>query len=256
MNEKINFHDLLLENENLREKLHSLTQTEDELRESIVLFSRSEQIGNMGHWEWDEIKYRYITCSEQFANIHDMTVEQMMEKITSDDEDREFVCKEDRERYIQVVDAACESKQGWDIEYCHIDKEGKRVYLHEIGKPVLDDHGAITKTMGTVQDITEKKRVEEELKQSHALYRQAEAMGDMGHWSWDLVEDKLISCSDHFAQIYDMTVPEALDYFISSEAEIDLVHPDDKELFRQAEYDDGWDSEGCDFFGFFYDHVR
>ena len=97
---------------------------------------------------------------------------------------------------------------------------------------MLDSDGEPSLSFGTLQDITESKRLEEELRQSHALYRQAESMGDMGHWRWDLVGDKLISCSDQFAKIYDMTVPEALDYFISADAVIGLTHPDDKERLR------------------------
>lgn len=83
-------------------------------------------------------------------------------------------------------------------------------------------------------DITERKNAEEALWKSNALFSQSEAMGNMGHWTWDLVEGKLISCSDQFARIYDMTVPEALDYFVSSEAVADLVHPEDRDRFRQT----------------------
>jgi diguanylate cyclase (GGDEF)-like protein/PAS domain S-box-containing protein len=237
MDEIVNSHDLLLENERLRKELQSLTQSKDELKKINLLFNHSEQILDVGYWEWDEIADRYISCSEQFASIHDMTIAQLMGELKSNEKDREFICEGDRERYIQVVDSAVERKQGWDIKYSSYTKAGRRIYLHEIGKSVLDDHGVLVKTIGTIQDITEIRRLEEELKQSQALFQQAEAMGNMGYWCWDLKEDKLLSCSDHFALIYDMTVPEALDYFVSTEAELGLVHPDDKEFVKQALYD-------------------
>jgi diguanylate cyclase (GGDEF)-like protein/PAS domain S-box-containing protein len=211
--------------------------SEDKLKKSHILFNKAEKIAKLGYWEWDEIASRYISCSEQYASIHDMTVEQMIDEPISYETSRKFICESDRKRYIQVVDSARESKIGWIIEYRSIDKSGKSVYLHEIGEPVLDDYGLMIKTVGTRQDITEKKLAEQELQQSHSLFHQAEAMGNMGRWSWDLVEDKLIYCSDQFARIYGMTVPEALDYFISTEAEIDIIHPDDKERFNQEQYD-------------------
>ena len=121
------------------------------------------------------------------------------------------------------------------IEYCYY-KSGQRVYLHEIGQLVLDDYGVIVKTTGTVQDITQIRQVEEALQRSHALYHQAETMGNMGHFCWDLVKDKLISCSDQFALIFGMTAQEAIDYFISSEAEMKVIHPADKEYFRRGKY--------------------
>jgi diguanylate cyclase (GGDEF)-like protein/PAS domain S-box-containing protein len=83
-----------------------------------------------------------------------------------------------------------------------------------------------------LHDLT---KIKEMLHKDNILFSQAERFGNLGHWEWDLVEDKLISCSDQFARIYDMTVPEALECFVSAEAVIDLIHPDDKALFRQSE---------------------
>ena len=50
MDEKINPHDLLLENEGLRKELHRFTQTKDELRKSQALFKRAEKIGKLANW--------------------------------------------------------------------------------------------------------------------------------------------------------------------------------------------------------------
>jgi hypothetical protein len=96
MDEKINPHDLLLENERLREELHSDTQTKDELLKISILFNHAEQFGKVGYWEWDERASQYITCPEQYAAIMEMTVEQMLEVVTSKEEDREFICEDDR----------------------------------------------------------------------------------------------------------------------------------------------------------------
>jgi diguanylate cyclase (GGDEF)-like protein/PAS domain S-box-containing protein len=85
-------------------------------------------------------------------------------------------------------------------------------------------------------DITEQKQIEEALQKSKLLVGQAEIMGNIGHFCWDLVEDKLISCSDQYAKIFDMTVSEALDCFISTSAVIELIHPDDIETFKQSKY--------------------
>jgi diguanylate cyclase (GGDEF)-like protein/PAS domain S-box-containing protein len=232
MVEKINPHALRLENENLRRELLSLTQSEDVLRKINLLLSHSEKIVKVGYWEWDERACHYITCSEQYATIMGFTVEQMVEEVASNEEDRELICGDDRERYGQIVDSAVESKGGWDIKYSCYTKAGRQIYIHEIGQSVLDEYGVLTKTIGTIQDITEERRAEAELRQSHSLFQQAEAMGNMGHFCWDIEEDKLISCSDQFAKIHGMTVPAALGYFISIDAVIDLIHPDDKEIFR------------------------
>jgi diguanylate cyclase (GGDEF)-like protein/PAS domain S-box-containing protein len=211
--------------------------TKKNLQKSNILFSQAAQLGKLGHWEWDEIAGRYITCSEQYASIFGMTAEQLIGKVESLEEDhQEFVCEADLERYQQVIHAATKKNQGWDIKYSFYNKVGKRMYLHEICEPVLDDHGVMIKTVGIVQDITETTQLEQELLKSQALFQQAEAIGNMGYWCWDREQDKLISCSDQFAQIFDMTVTEALDHFISTEVLIDLIHPEDKEFYRQEMY--------------------
>ena len=208
--------------------------TKKELHKSNVLFGLAEQLGKLGHWEWDEIASRYITCSEQYASLFGQSVDHVLKKITSIEEDQFRVCEEDRERYKQVIDLARETKQKWSVEYSRYGEADKRVSLYEVGELVLDDHGVIIKTRGMIQDITKIRRLENELLQSQALFKQAEAIGNMGHFHWDLGNDKLISCSGQFARIYGMTVREALDRFVSVEALIDLIHPDDKELFRQS----------------------
>ena len=206
----------------------------EELLKSNDLFRQSQQFGKLGHWEWDEIAGRYSTCSEQYATIFGMTVEQMIESITNLEEDQFRVCEEDRARYNQTLNGAREHKKRWEVEYRTFNSEGLPVYLREIGEPVLDDRGVLIKTVGMIQDLTEIRQVEQKLQRSHMLYHHAEKMGNMGHYRWNLENDQLISCSEQFARIYGFNVSQALSYFTSVDALIDLIHPEDKEFFRQA----------------------
>ena len=132
----------------------------DKLLKKNALFGMAEQFSKLGHWEWDEIAGGYITCSEQYASIFGKTVEQVVGDITNLKEDKFRVCVEDRDRYNQVLDVARESKKRWEVEYRSYSPVGKQIYLHEIGEPVLDNHGVLIKTVGVIQDVTERKRAE------------------------------------------------------------------------------------------------
>jgi hypothetical protein len=54
----------------------------------------------------------------------------------------------------------------------------------------------------------------------------------------------MLSCSAQLAQIYGMTVPEVLDFFISTEAETGLIHPGDKARYRKIINDSNALSKG------------
>ncbi|MDK1080671.1 MAG: PAS domain S-box protein, partial [Anaerolineae bacterium] len=139
--------------------------------------------------------------------------------------------------YKQVMDTKIALKEGWNLEYQIITRTGKVVYVHELGGPGFDEHGIFVRSIGTLQDITESKLVEEKLLKSQALFRQAELMGKIGHWEWDYQDDRMVSCSEQFARIYEMTVDEALKYFSNSKAVVSLVLQEDREWFNQSYQD-------------------
>jgi len=137
---------------------------EEKMQKINLLFMHAEKMGKLGYWEWDEINERLASCSEQCATINGMTVEQMVETLTSEVAYTALVHEDDRERYTQVRTRA--SKLGYDIEYRINDQAGKQVYIREISKPLFDEQGAIIKSMGIVQDISDRKMAELEIAQA------------------------------------------------------------------------------------------
>jgi len=102
--------------------------------------------------------------------------------------------------------------------------------------------------LGFVTETTLRKQEEEALRKSQSLYCQAELLGKMGHWEWDFQEDRMVSCSEQFARIYEMNEIEALAHFSSLEGEFSVIHPDDREWYikNQQESKDqpeGWNIE-------------
>lgn len=133
---------------------------EEKMYKINLLFNQAEKIGKLGYWEWDVINERLFSCSEQCANIYGMTVEQMIETLTSGVTNATLVHEDDRERFTQVC--TCERKQGYDIEYRINDQAGKQIYIREISEPLFDEQGAIIKSIGIVQDISDRKMKERE----------------------------------------------------------------------------------------------
>lgn len=149
---------------------------EKELQKSHTLFSQAEQMGKMGHWEWDVTTERLVTCSDQYAAIFDMSQEDVMRRNNDIPQGKleealeffesdvvAFIHEEDRERYKKVTETAYENKEAWNIEYRLISREKRVVHVLELGEPVLDELGRLIRTFGTLQDITERKEIEQQL---------------------------------------------------------------------------------------------
>ena len=74
----------------------------------------------------------------------------------------EIVHPDDRERYTTTINAAWEQAGACSQEYRVLRKDGRTAWLSSHGKSLADPSGRITRMIGVSQDITERKRQEEE----------------------------------------------------------------------------------------------
>ncbi len=137
---------------------------EEELRKSQALYRQAERMGKLGYWEWDEINDRMISCSAQFARIYDMTVDEALAFFSSWESDLSVIHPDDRERFKKHFDESDEQRDGMDIEFRIVTRSGTVRHIHLLSEIVLDEQGEVIKSFGTEQDITERKRAEEETK--------------------------------------------------------------------------------------------
>jgi PAS domain S-box-containing protein len=82
---------------------------------------------------------------------------------------------DDRSKWQAAVDQAMAERSDYDLETRVVFPDGTTKYLHALGHPVLNSSGEVVQFMGTVTDITERKRAQEE----HQRLRQLEA--DLAH---------------------------------------------------------------------------
>ena len=213
------------------------SQTEERQREFQLLYRKAERLGNIGFWEWDSVNEKMISCSEQYASIFGMSVEEALAYFTSQENDVQVVHPDDRDRYRAHDRVLGDPLSGADIEYRLIRPSGEIRHVHEQSEVVLDNQGKAVRFFGTIQDITERVQAEENLRHSHALYSQAEKVGKLGHWEWDHADYKMTACSEQFAEIYEMGVDEAISFFSGQEREVYVVHPDDRDRYEQHAID-------------------
>jgi signal transduction histidine kinase len=69
---------------------------------------------------------------------------------------------DDRIKWEQAVDRAIREKSDYELDYRITLPDGTTKYLHVLGHPILDASGHLVQFMGSVTDVTERKRAEQE----------------------------------------------------------------------------------------------
>src|SRR4029077_17781090 len=67
---------------------------------------------------------------------------------------------EDEPKWQAAVDRAISEKADYDVEYRLVFPDGLRKHVHVVGPPVLNSSGEVVQFIGSVADITERKRAE------------------------------------------------------------------------------------------------
>ncbi len=98
--------------------------------------------------------------------------------------------------------------------------------------PLFDNNGICTHLVGSVHDITERKRAETGLRESEKRLKHAERIAHVGHWDWDIKTNKLF-CSDETLRIAGRPLDYIPGYEEFFEIVSDIVSPQDRNRGEQ-----------------------
>ncbi len=138
-------------------------QAEKRLRESESNLKRSQQIAHVGHWVWD-IRQNTVIWSDEMKRIFGLDPENFQGDLN------EVIMKtihpNDRERVFKLNEVAIHEGDPISTEYRVVWSNGDvRHIWAEPGDSIHDEQGSIIQLSGIVQDITERKRAEELIRQ-------------------------------------------------------------------------------------------
>jgi PAS domain S-box-containing protein len=150
--------------ERLREAERKLAK--DALRQSEAKLSNAVKMAHLGHWEYDVAKDQF-TFNDLFYAMLRTTVEQVGDyTMSSTDYARRFVHPDDIALVGIEIRKAIESTDpnfSQQLEHRIIYGDGEIGYIVVQYFVVKDDQGRTVKTVGVNQDITARKRAEQEL---------------------------------------------------------------------------------------------
>jgi len=158
-----------------------LKSSKESLERTTAMLQEAEEIADIGTWEWN-IQEERLSFSDSWLRIHgcskkNMSQEQMMNLLHP--EDREKV-----EGAMNIAFTQGNSKVTHRIrksdtgEVRYIQKHIRVRFASDTGKPLC--------MIGTVQDVTERKQTEEELKTIRDLLDATQKIAKVGGWEWDV----------------------------------------------------------------------
>ncbi|WP_282607115.1 type II toxin-antitoxin system prevent-host-death family antitoxin [Pelagibius sp. Alg239-R121] len=198
------------------------------------LFRETERLAKLGHWEWDEVEDCCTYCSEELARMYGFSVQEYLLRASSSEAELEWVHPEDRPRYQELCRKLRTSGEGFDINYRLHQPGDSYLTVREKAEPVFDQNGAVIRSVGIIQDITQQKLSEEALKQSEALLKQAMRAARLGAWVWDDTADECTYCSEELALLFGLTVDEYMATRAKGPGVTAFLHPDDNEHYVKS----------------------
>ena len=211
--------------------LQSMTKSEliaelKRYRHLEVLFDATESVAKIGHYEWDYTEDRLSRCSEEYARLYGMTIEEIMAAQSSWEKTLEQIHPEDRETYRTVAESMPNS-QSLDTQYRIFRQDGEVRYIHEIGVVVVDKNNSKVGSFSIMQDITDQEKYQRDLEYRDMLAQQAEEITDIGYFIFDLVKETYNYISPGFARIHGASSEEYMQRVESREDDMADVHVDD-----------------------------
>ncbi len=201
--------------------------SEMELHRSRENLARAQRIAAVGSFDRDLVTGRG-EWSEEFLKVWGLT------NRPSDDATQEVLASlvhpEDREKFLAGREAAIRNETIIPIDFRITRPDGAVRVLHREYGVLYDDNGKAIRLFGTVQDITESKAIETELRRSREDLARAQRIAGIGSFSRDIATGKT-EWSEEFLRVWGV---EPGGKAVTAETLAGSVHPADREAFLRG----------------------
>lgn len=140
-------------------KLVKQRRAEEALRNSEASLAQAQGIAHLGNWSWD-LQTNEVRWSDEMFAIFGLPPQEFglpYEEVLA------YIAPEDRERLKEAVEQSLYQGKPFNLDYRVVRQDGSDCHIHAQGEATLDETGKPIRFVGTLQDVTERKRAEEEI---------------------------------------------------------------------------------------------
>jgi PAS domain S-box-containing protein len=192
---------------------------ERSLRESRENLKRAQAIARVANWRMNFASKRLTGSAQTFELLGQppdaaLDYDQLLEIVQADDR-----------RHVGETRKSALTGEAYDIEYRYI-VNGRTRWMREYSKPEYDPAGKLVGAFGVIQDITDRKTIEQNLSNSEERLRLALEAAGMAVWHLDLRTGKDVWNDQSYRMIgYE---PDGIAPGFATW--INYIHPDDRQF--------------------------
>ena len=224
--------------EEFNEMLDVRFLAEAAMMKSEIELSEALKIAKLGYWEYDVASGNFI-FNDQYYSLHHTTAAAMGGyQMSAADFASKLVHPEDAPSIGLHIQKALDAQDAGfyaETETRILCVDGEIRWVQVRFKVEKDKQGKTTRLIGANQDISERKKAEEELCLMNERYALATRAGRLGVWDWNLQENVLLWDE----RMYELYGVKRDDFAGAYEAWLSGIHPDDRaysdEISKQAQ---------------------
>src|SRR4029077_3344016 len=143
--------------------------TEEDLRSSEGYLAEAQKMSQTGSWAWSAATGGPSYWSDECYRVlgFDPT-----DGLPQGEDFFQRIHPDDRPGFRELAETSIREKAEFEADYRVVHPDGRVRDIHVIAHPVLSTSGELVEFVGTVIDVTERKRAEEELRRSEMELRQ------------------------------------------------------------------------------------